>query len=264
MPEDRQPGAAIELTHVVKKFDSQRVLDGVDLAVPRGAITVLLGPSGAGKTVTVKHIFGLLKPSRGVVRVEGRDLAEISEAELYELRRRMSAVLQGTLPFTCGLFYSLSVYENVAFALRTRTRWSQERIDAVTMEHLDMVGLRDRAEDMPDVLSAGMTKRVALARALALDARIVIIDDFDSGIDGVRLALLCELIRDMQRQTGATYLVTTHDMAAARELADHVAVIHDGRIAATGTADSVFDSSDPLVHQLVSGEVSGPLELGTR
>jgi phospholipid/cholesterol/gamma-HCH transport system ATP-binding protein len=127
-----------------------------------------------------------------------------------------------------------------------------------------MVGLRDRAGDMPDVLSAGMSKRVALARALALDARIVVIDDFDSGIDGVRLALLCELIRDMQRRTGATYLVTTHDMTAARELADHVAVIHDGRIAATGTADSVFDSSDPLVHQLVSGELSGPLELGTR
>jgi phospholipid/cholesterol/gamma-HCH transport system ATP-binding protein len=199
------------------------------------------------------------------VRVEGKDLAELSEDELYALRRRMSAVLQGTLPFTCGLFYSLNVYENVAFALRARNmRWSEEQVHRVTMDHLGMVGLRDRAGDMPDVLSAGMSKRVALARALALDARIVVIDDFDSGIDGVRLALLCELIRDMQRRTGATYLVTTHDMAAARELADHVAVIHDGRIAATGTADSVFDSSDPLVHQLVSGELSGPLELGTR
>ena len=107
MPEDRQPGAAIELADVVKKFDSQRVLDGVDLAVPRGAITVLLGPSGAGKTVTVKHIFGLLKPSRGVVRVEGRDLAKLSEGELNELRREMAVVMQGTLPFTCGLFFSM-------------------------------------------------------------------------------------------------------------------------------------------------------------
>jgi phospholipid/cholesterol/gamma-HCH transport system ATP-binding protein len=265
VPAAAQSGRAIELVDVVKKFGSEQVLKGVDLAVPDGAITVLLGPSGAGKTVTISHVFGLIQPTSGVVRVEGKDLAELSEDELYALRRRMSAVLQGTLPFTCGLFYSLNVYENVAFALRARNmRWSEEQVHRVTMDHLGMVGLRDRAGDMPDVLSAGMSKRVALARALALDARIVVIDDFDSGIDGVRLALLCELIRDMQRRTGATYLVTTHDMAAARELADHVAVIHDGRIAATGTADSVFDSSDPLVHQLVSGELSGPLELGTR
>jgi len=265
VPAAAQSGRAIELVDVVKKFGSERVLKGVDLAVPEGAITVLLGPSGAGKTVTISHVFGLIQPTSGVVRVEGKDLAELSEDELYALRRRMSAVLQGTLPFTCGLFYSLDVYENVAFALRARnTRWSEEQVHRVTMDHLGMVGLRDRARDMPDVLSAGMSKRVALARALALEARIVVIDDFDSGIDGVRLALLCELIRDMQRRTRATYLVTTHDMTAARELADHVAVIHDGRIAATGTADSVFDSSDPLIHQLVSGELSGPLELRTR
>jgi phospholipid/cholesterol/gamma-HCH transport system ATP-binding protein len=265
VPAATEPGTAIELVDVVKKLGSERVLKGVDLSVPEGAITVLLGPSGAGKTVTISHVFGLIQPTSGVVRVEGKDLAELSEDELYALRRRMSAVLQGTLPFTCGLFYSLNVYENVAFALRARNaRWPEEQVHRVTMDHLGMVGLRDRAGDMPDVLSAGMSKRVALARALALEARIVVIDDFDSGIDGVRLALLCELIRDMQRRTGGTYLVTTHDMAAARELAHHVAVIHDGRIAATGNADSVFASRDPLVHQLVSGELSGPLELGAR
>lgn len=264
MPDERHSGAAIELEDVVKEFGGERILHGVDLAVPSGAITVLLGPSGAGKTVTVNHVFGLLQPSSGIVRVEGRDLAAISEEELYELRRGMAAVLQGSLPFTCGLFYSLDVYENVAFALRTRRpRWSPDRVREVTLEHLQMVGLRDRADDMPDTLSAGMSKRVALARALALEARIVIIDDFDSGIDRVRLALLCELIRDMQRTTGATYLVTTHDMTAARELADHVAVIHEGRIVASGDAPAVFDSSDPLVHQLIRGDLSGPLELRT-
>jgi phospholipid/cholesterol/gamma-HCH transport system ATP-binding protein len=258
---DRQSDAAIELVDVVKAFGSERVLEGVSLAVPRGAITVLIGPSGAGKTVTIKHVVGLLRPSSGTVRVEGKNLAAISEDELYDLRRGMSAVLQGTLPFTCGLFYSLNVYENVAFALRARTRWSPERIHRVTMDHLGMVGLRDRAKDMPEQLSAGMCKRTALARALALEARIVIIDDFDSGIDGVRLALLCELIRDAQRRTEATFLVTTHDMTAARELADYAAVIHEGRIAASGDADAVFGSSEPLVHQLVTGELSGPLEL---
>jgi phospholipid/cholesterol/gamma-HCH transport system ATP-binding protein len=261
VPAERQSDSAIELEDVVKDFDSERVLDGVSVAAPRGAITVLIGPSGAGKTVTIKHVVGLLKPSTGIVRVEGRDLAALSEDELYELRRGMSAVLQGTLPFTCGLFYSLNVYENVAFALRARTRWSPERIHRVTMDHLGMVGLRDRAKDMPEQLSAGMAKRTALARALALEARIVIIDDFDSGIDGVRLALLCELIRDAQRRTDATFFVTTHDMTAARELADYAAVIHEGRIVASGDSDAVFGSSEPLVHQLVTGGASGPLQL---
>jgi phospholipid/cholesterol/gamma-HCH transport system ATP-binding protein len=252
---------AIELSKVIKQFGGKRVLDGVDFTVPAGAITVLLGPSGAGKTVTINHIVGLLQPTSGSVRVEGRDLARISDEELYELRRGMSVVLQGSLPFTCGLFYSLSVFENVAFVLRERTRLSEEEVHRVTMEHLGMVGLRERAAAMPDQLSAGMSKRVALARSLALNARIVIIDDFDSGIDGVRLALLCELIRDTQREAGSTLLVTTHDMRAARRLADHAAVIHEGRIVASGDADSVFESQQALVRQLVAGERSGPLKL---
>src|SRR5204862_4136966 len=124
-----------------------------------------------------------------------------------------------------------------------------------------MVGLADRAEAMPDQLSSGMCKRAAIARALALEARIVIVDDFDSGIDRARLPRLCELLRDAQRRTGATYLLSTHDMGAARRLADHVAVLHDGRIVASGPAEAVFDTSDPLARQLVTGSASGPLGL---
>jgi phospholipid/cholesterol/gamma-HCH transport system ATP-binding protein len=257
----RDQSAAIELEGVVKKLGSQRVLDRVDLTVPAGAITVLIGPSGAGKTVTVKHVVGLLQPDAGTVRVDGLDLAEAGEEELNRLRQGMGVVLQGALPFTCGLFYSLDVFENVAFPLRERNRWSDERVDEVTMDHLRMVGLAGYARAMPDVLSAGMTKRVALARALALDARIVIVDDFDSGIDGVRLALLTELIHDTQRRTGATFLVTTHDMAAARTLADHAAVIDEGRIVAAGEAGELFGSEEPLVRQLVTGGRTGPLTL---
>jgi phospholipid/cholesterol/gamma-HCH transport system ATP-binding protein len=262
MPDGQQPPAPIELERVVKKFGSDRVLDRVDLSVPAGAITVLLGPSGAGKTVTIKHVLGLLQPSSGTVRVEGRDLHAISEAELYALRRRMSVVLQGALPFTCGLFFSLNIYENVASPLRERKpRWGEERIHSVTMESLGLVGLSERAGSMPEQLSAGMCKRAALARAFALDSPLVIIDDFDSGIDGVRLGLLCELIQDAQQRSGASYLVTTHDMTAARALADHAAVIHEGRIIASGTAGAVLDSTDPLVSQLVAGETAGPLRL---
>lgn len=256
-----QPSAAIELVGVVKDFGRARVLDGVDFEVPAGAVTVLLGPSGAGKTVTINHVVGLLHPTKGRVLVEGRDLARISEDELNKLRKTMAVVIQGSLPFTCGLFFSLNVFENVAFPLRQRTRFSEERIREVTLAHLDMVGLRDRAEAMPEQLSAGMAKRAAIARALALDARTVIIDDFDSGIDGVRLALLCELLSDEQRRTGATFLVSTHDMSAARQLADYVAVIHEGRIVASGEASEVFESDQPLVRQLVTGGVAGPLQL---
>lgn len=261
MAPDREPGAAIELAGLRKDFGSARVLDGVELTVPRGQITVLLGPSGAGKTVTIKHILGLLEPTAGTVRVQGENLATISEAELYALRRRMSVVLQGALPFSCGLFQSINIYENVAFVLRERTRWSEEKIREVTLEQLGMVGLRDRAGDMPDDLSAGMAKRVALARALALDAEIVIIDDFDSGLDGVRLALLCDLILEAQREAGSSFLVTTHDMGAARKLADHAAVIHQGRTVVEGEAAAVFDSAEPLVRQLLTGAHTGPLQL---
>jgi phospholipid/cholesterol/gamma-HCH transport system ATP-binding protein len=251
----------IQLTNVDKRMGGAKILDKVSFTVPPGRITVLIGPSGAGKTVSIKHIVGLTHPTRGKVEVHGKDLARSTDEEVNALRRDMAVVLQGALPFTCGLFYSLNVYENVAFPLRERTNWTEDRIDRVTMNHLGMVGLRDAALSMPDQLSAGMTKRVALARALALEAGIVIIDDFDSGIDGVRLALLTELIHDAQRTTGATYLVTTHDMNAARTLADHAVVINAGTIVAEGPADEVLSSEEPMVHQLVSGEREGPLSL---
>jgi phospholipid/cholesterol/gamma-HCH transport system ATP-binding protein len=261
MPVDLQPGAAIQLTGVVKRFGGTEVLHGIDLTVPAGEITVLLGPSGAGKTVTISHIVGLINPDRGWVHVEGQDLARISDTELNAVRQRMAVVLQGTLPFTCGLFFSINVYENVAFALRQRHHWSEPRVHEATMTYLEMVGLRDRAELMPDQLSAGMAKRVAIARALALEAKIVIVDDFDSGIDGVRLSLLCEMLADAQRETGATFLVSTHNMSAARKLADNVAVISDGRVVSAGPADQVLASDEPLVHQLVTGGTSGPITL---
>src|SRR5215217_5188240 len=164
------PTAAIELQRVVKDFGSDRVLDRVDLTAPRGAITVLLGPSGAGKTVTVRHILGLMTPTAGRIVVDGLDLTKVSDDELNALRRRMAVVMQGTLPFTCGLFYSLNVYENVAGPLRERTRLSEEQIREVTAQNLDLVGLREMAGHMPDQHSSGMAKRVALARAFALDA----------------------------------------------------------------------------------------------
>jgi phospholipid/cholesterol/gamma-HCH transport system ATP-binding protein len=256
-----QSEPAIELDRVGKRFGKSVVLEDVTLSVPRGETTVLLGPSGAGKTVTISHVIGLIHPDRGTVTVEGRNLARIDDAELNALRQRMAVVLQGTLPFTCGLFFSLNVFENVAFALRQRHRWSEDLVRETTLSHLAMVGLRDRADAMPDQLSAGMCKRVAIARALALEPQMLIIDDFDSGIDGVRLKLLCQMLRDFRTDSGATLLVSTHSMSAARMIADHIAVIHEGSVVSSGPAVEQLESDEPLVHQLVTGSTTGPIRL---
>jgi phospholipid/cholesterol/gamma-HCH transport system ATP-binding protein len=261
MQSDSQSDLVIELDRVGKRFGGATVLEEVSLQVPRGETTVLLGPSGAGKTVTINHVVGLIHPDRGTVTIEGRNLARIDDAEMNALRQRMAVVIQGSLPFTCGLFFSLTVFENVAFPLRQRTRMSEDQVRERTLSHLGMVGLRDRADAMPDQLSAGMCKRVAIARALALEPEILIIDDFDSGIDGVRLKLLCQMLADYKEDSGATLLVSTHSMAAARLIADRVAVIHEGTVVSSGPAAEQFESTEPLVHQLVTGSTSGPIKL---
>ncbi len=261
MQSDSQSDLVIELDRVGKRFGRAVVLEDVSLQVPRGQTTVLLGPSGAGKTVTISHVVGLIHPDRGTVTVQGRNLARIDDAELNLLRQEIAVVLQGTLPFTCGLFFSLTVFENVAFPLRQRRRWSEELVRETTLSYLGMVGLRDRAESMPDELSAGMCKRVAIARALALEPQLLIIDDFDSGIDGVRLKLLCQMLTDYAADSGATLLVSTHSMAAARMIADRIAVIHEGRVVSSGPAAEQLESTEPLVHQLVTGSTEGPITL---
>jgi phospholipid/cholesterol/gamma-HCH transport system ATP-binding protein len=189
------------------------------------------------------------------VLIGGRDLAEMNVGDLKAFRQSLGAVLQGTLPFTCGLLFSLTLFENVAEPLRVRQpRWNDDKITEVTLASLDSVGLLDRAKDLPASLSSGMAKRAAIARALALGPELVIIDDFDSGIDGVRLNLLCTMLRDYQLDSGATLFLSTHDMGVARALADHVAVSNDGRTVANGTADEVFASSDPTVQAFLATE----------
>lgn len=256
-----EPAPAVEFAAVVKDFGRVRALDGLDLAVPPGSITVILGPSGAGKTVTIKHIVGLLHPTQGTVRVDGRDLARVNEAQLRALRQQMSVQFQGSLPYSCALFDSLSVYDNVAFGLRHRTALPDEEIDDIVRDYLQRVGLAAYADHLPAQLSAGMRKRAALARALSLESRLVIIDDFESGIDGVRLAHLAELVRDVKKRTEATFVVTTHDIDTARRISDYAVVIHEGRVVASGPTASVIASEDPIVRQLMHGERTGPLAL---
>lgn len=251
---------AVEMTGVVKDFGPVRALDGVDLVIPAGAITAILGPSGAGKTVTVKHMVGLLLPTRGTVRVMGNDVSSLSEAGLRDLRQKMAVMLQGGL-FGSALFESRTVTDNVAFGLRTRAQLSAQEIDTVAADYVRRVGLEAAAHQLPEELSGGMRKRAALARALALESPLVIIDDFESGVDGVRVALLCQLIREVQQRTGSTMIVTTHHVESAETISDYAAVIHDGRVLTSGPTAEVIDSDDPATNQLMRGERTGPITL---
>jgi len=250
-----QRDMAIEALDLRKRFGEEWVLQGVSFAVPRGQTTVLIGPSGAGKTVTIKHILGLFEPTEGEVLIAGRNVAQMSPNELKAVRNTMGVVLQGTLPFTCGLIFSMNIFENIAEPLRyRRQRWNEDKITEVTLRHLESVGLRDRAQALPAALSSGMAKRAAIARALALEPEVIIIDDFDSGIDGIRLRLLSTMLRDYQLDTGATLFLSTHDMGAAQALADHLAVINDGRTVISGPADDVFASDDETVREFLARE----------
>lgn len=250
---------AIELIEVVSEVGGTRVLDGLDLHVPAGRITALLGPSGAGKTVTVKHIVGLMRPSSGAVRVLGRDLADLSEEELRRVRSTMAVMLEGATPQGCALFGSLSAFDNVAYAVSARER---DDVAAVSRRYLDLVGLTEHADKLPDEMSAGMRKRLALARALALEAPIVVLDDFEGRVEAAVLDRFCELVRNVQRHSHATVVLVTHDMSVARRLSNYAVIIAEGRTVASGTTEAMFSSQDPLVSQFLRGRTSGPIGMG--
>lgn len=241
--------AAVEITdplaleQVVTELGGRRVLDWVDLPLRAGRITVLLGPSGVGKTVCVKHLTGLLPPSAGRVLIDGRDRGRLSAAELKAHRRELGVLFQSGAAQGGGLFGSMSVVENLRFVLRTQTAMAEDEIDARAREGLAAVGLTDAVERMPQDVSTGMARRAALARALVTEPRVLLLDDVDSGIDGIRLALLAEVLRAAQVESGATMLVTTHDPDLVRALADDVVVLRAGRVDAIGPAEEVLDRS---------------------
>ena len=241
---------------VRKSLGRTRILRGVSFGVPRGSITALIGPSGAGKTTCLRHIVGLMAPDRGDVLVDGSSIYSMAAGELASTRRNMSVMFQDG-----ALFGSRNVFDNVAFALRQLGGLSEPQIGARAHERLRQVGLDGCDDLLPDQLSTGMRKRLALARALARDAEIFVLDDLDTGLDGVRLDALCRLIREFQERAGATYLVTTHDMDVVRQLADRVVVLWNGRVLEVGTAEEIRHSCSESVRQLVAGDPVGPLGL---
>jgi phospholipid/cholesterol/gamma-HCH transport system ATP-binding protein len=253
------PGAevlAIETRGLHKRFGRHEVLAGVSLMIPEGGISVVLGPSGTGKSVLLQHIIGLMRPDKGDVLIRGRSLSSMGRAELLGLRREIGVMFQDG-----ALFSALNVYDNVAFPLREHTDLSDDAIDAVVLDRLRDVGLESAAGRFPAQLSGGMKKRAGLARALALDPGIVLCDEPDSGLDPVRTALLADLLIDQHANGGGTMLVVTHNIALAKHVADHITVLWQGDVRQAGMAAEIFESDDPFVQQFLAGASSGPLSM---
>jgi phospholipid/cholesterol/gamma-HCH transport system ATP-binding protein len=245
---------AIEFVEVHKSFGRNHVLRGLNMGLPEGKISMIIGPSGTGKSVCIKHIVGLLYPDEGDVIVHGRSIPSLPDAELFELRRKFGVLFQDG-----ALFGSLNLYDNVAFPLRQHTEKGDEEIAEIVNRRMGEVGLGGEGEKMPNQLSGGMRKRAGFARALVLDPEIVLFDEPDSGLDPVRTALLCELIKEVHAENGGCYVVITHDIMSARRVAEHLSVLWRGRIVESGPAEELFASENPFVRQFLSGDAAGPL-----
>jgi phospholipid/cholesterol/gamma-HCH transport system ATP-binding protein len=246
--------SAIETRSLRKSFGAACVLDGVDLRIPTGSIAAIMGPSGTGKSVLIKHVIGLLRPDGGDVLVRGRALSRMSRSEVIAMRRDIGVMFQDG-----ALFSSMTVHENVAFPLRQHTDYSDPEVRDIVMEHLEKVGLRYAANRYPSELSGGMKKRAGLARGLVLDPSIVLADEPDSGLDPVRTALLGELLIERHCELGGTLLVITHNTMLAKRVADYVAVLWRGKIVASGPAEPMFNSDDRFISQFLAGDSVGPL-----
>jgi phospholipid/cholesterol/gamma-HCH transport system ATP-binding protein len=245
-------GPAVELRHVSKSFGDRRVLDDVCLAVPRGQSVCILGRSGTGKSVTLKHIVGLVKPDEGQVLVESEDITAMPIRELSRVRRRIGFLFQNA-----ALFDSISVGENVAFPLRRHAGLSDADIRARARALLDQVGLGDEYDTMPADLSGGMRKRAGLARALALQPAILLADEPSAGLDPVTAAEIDALLVHLKQQSATTLVVVTHNIPSARTIGDRFVFLHEGRILAEGTADNLERSESSLVREFMRSEGAG-------
>jgi phospholipid/cholesterol/gamma-HCH transport system ATP-binding protein len=247
---------AIEVIDLVKQFGRTRILNGLNLGLPDNQISMVLGPSGTGKSVLIKHVVGLLYPDAGDVLVHGESVPNMTDDELFEMRKKFGLLFQDG-----ALFGSMDVYDNTAFPLRQHTDKSEEEIGEIVNRRLREVGLAEAIHKMPNELSGGMRKRAGFARALVLDPAIVMFDEPDSGLDPVRTALLCELIREVHEENGGCYLVISHDLGTARRIADFIAVLWKGRIVESGPSDELFDSDNEFVAQFLNAETEGPLAM---
>ncbi len=239
---------AVRFEHVSKSFGDRKVLEDVSFRVACGEAFCLLGRSGVGKSVTLKLLIGLLKPEQGQVFVEGNEIATLKSEKLGEARKRIGFLFQ-----SAALFDSISVRQNVAFPLRRHTKKSEKEIEEIVREKLEEVSLEKDGDKMPSELSGGMQKRAGLARALALEPPILLVDEPSSGLDHITASEIYDLLLGLKKKRNVTLVAVTHDVAGAQKFADRFAVLEDGHIAECGSAEELLHSDDPVVRNLAAG-----------
>jgi phospholipid/cholesterol/gamma-HCH transport system ATP-binding protein len=258
---------AVEFIDVYKSFGRSAILRGLNMGLPEGMVSMIIGPSGTGKSVCIKHMVGLLYPDQGDVLVHGESVPAMPDDDLFDMRKKFGLLFQDG-----ALFGSMNLYDNVAFPLRQHTEKSEDEVEEIVMHRLGEVGLSDARAKMPNELSGGMRKRAGFARALVLEPDILLFDEPDSGLDPVRTALLGELIleihRDMmeaakkkQKEHLPTFCVITHDVLTARRVADYINVLWKGRIVEAGPSEDMLNSENPFIRQFLSAESEGPLTM---
>ena len=243
----------IKIDNLYKSFGQKEVLKGVNLEVETGEIMVIIGQSGSGKSVLLKHIIGIMKPDAGEIYVDDQQMNSLAQRDLLKMSRKFGMLFQGS-----ALFDSLTVEENVAFGLRRHTNLSEE-IKKVVAASLERVGLRDIGALLPYELSGGMKKRVGLARAIAYGPEIILYDEPTTGLDPIRADAINNLILQLKSDLRVTSIVITHDMNSTYKVADRVAMLYDGRIIEVGTPDEIKHSPNPIVQQFINGQATGPI-----
>jgi phospholipid/cholesterol/gamma-HCH transport system ATP-binding protein len=247
-------GIEVVVDGLTKSFGRHVVWNDVSLSLPAGEVSVMLGPSGTGKTVFLKSLVGLIRPDRGRVLVDGVDTVSCSERQLYQVRKRFGVMFQDG-----ALFGSLNLYDNVAFPLREHTKLTEAEIHRVVLQKMDMVGLADAGQKFPGEISGGMRKRAGLARALVLDPQIILCDEPDSGLDPVRTAYLSQLLIDLNAEIDATMLIVTHDIQIARTVPDNIGMLFRGNLVMFGPREVLLTSDHPVITQFVNGRRVGPI-----
>ena len=245
-------GIGISVEGLTKSFGSQRIWEDVTLEIPEGEVSVLLGPSGTGKSVFLKSLIGLLRPERGSILVDGTDITECSAKELYDIRTLFGVMFQDG-----ALFGSMNLYDNTAFPLREHTKKKEGEIRDVVMEKLEMVGLGGDEKKFPGEISGGMRKRAGLARSLVLDPQIILCDEPDSGLDPVRTAYLSQLLIDINAQIDCTILIVTHNINIARTVPDNMGMLFRRKLVMFGPREVLLTSDEPVVKQFLNGRRSG-------
>jgi phospholipid/cholesterol/gamma-HCH transport system ATP-binding protein len=246
----------IKLADLRKSFGKQKVLDGLDLEIEAGKTTVIIGRSGGGKSVLLKHIIGLLQPDSGEVLIDGVDITKLGDRDLNEIRKKFGMLFQ-----EAALFDSMTVGENVAFPLREHTRMKEREIRETVADRLHAVGLTGVEGKMPSELSGGMRKRVGLARAIAMHPQIVLFDEPTTGLDPVMTEAINQLIIDTQKQFHFTCVVISHDIQSIFEIADRIAMLYEGKIIEYGTPEEIRASQNPVIVQFLSGSIEGPIHI---